>query len=130
MIEYPVIFIIALLLNLSWEFWHWRYYETCLHMIVHERQILLATMAVKDAAWISIFYWILTYGLFLRGWQLLVGMSIMGFVFSFVDEKISLYFKRWKYAVNMPLVLGVGITPLCELAVTGVASVLLAGLFI
>ena len=44
---------------------------------------------------------------------------ILALLFSFIDEKVSLKMKRWSYTKNMPTVLGVGITPLFEVAVTG-----------
>ncbi|MEK7660221.1 MAG: hypothetical protein AAB343_03400 [Patescibacteria group bacterium] len=116
------VFFVALTLNLLWEFWHWRYYETCLRMLPVERQLLLATMSVKDAVWITIFYGIATSGLFLHGWKLVLAVAVMGLMFSYTDERVSLYLKRWEYAVNMPRVLGVGLWPLLELAVTGAIS--------
>lgn len=122
---YITIFLIALLLNLLWEFWHWRYYETCLRMIVHERRLLLATMSVKDAIWIMLFYWVARDVLFLWGYGGVIAVATMGLIFSYVDERISLYLGRWEYAVNMPRVLGVGLTPLLELAVTGAVTALL-----
>ena len=123
---YITVFIIALILNLLWEFWHWRYYETCLRMLPVERHLLLSTMSLKDAIWITFFYWIAVDVLFLRSYGIVIVMLAMGLIFSYVDERISLYFKRWEYAVNMPRLLGVGVTPLLELAVTGGISAVLA----
>ena len=43
---------------------------------------------------------------------------------EFFDEKISLSLGRWEYASSMPTLLGVGLTPLLELAITGVLTFL------
>lgn len=97
-------------------------------MLPVERHLLLATMSVKDAIWITAFYFIAASGLFLHGWKLVLAVAIMGSIFSYIDERVSLYLNRWEYAVNMPRLLGVGITPLFELAVTGATAVIVAGM--
>jgi len=49
---------------------------------------------------------------------------ILSFSFSFIDEKISLRMKRWEYSEKMPKIFNVGITPLFEIAFTGILTFL------
>lgn len=84
---------------------------------------LLLKMSVKDGVWISIFYF-LTFLLFRNvspwdNWAQVAMFAVIALVFAFVDEKISVGMGRWEYGPKMPLVYGVGLTPLLELAVTG-----------
>ena len=55
---------------------------------------------------------------------------IISLLFSFIDEKVSVKMERWEYAKNMPTILGVGITPLLEVAVTGALAFAIVFLFI
>lgn len=85
---------------------------------------LLLKMSVKDGVWISIFY-LITYAIFgninpLDNWMQVAVFTAIALMFAFVDEKISVNLGRWEYGPKMPLVYGVGLTPLLELAVTGI----------
>lgn len=107
------IFGIALILNLVWEFLHVRLYTT------QVTSTYLVWQSVKDALWIS-----LAYLLAPNVYVFALGL----FVFAYVVELHALRTKRWEYTKSMPLVFGVGLSPLLELAVTGVATVLLTPL--
>ena len=120
------IFLLSFLLNFLWEVHHCVLYTTCLKMKLKDVVKLLTIMSLKDGLWILVFYgitviifqnWIITQNYYQLG--LFVLLSLM---FSFVDEKISLAKKRWGYSSKMPLFFGVGITPLLELAVTGIIT--------
>lgn len=125
------LFLIALVLNIAWEFSHCWLYETCRRQSWRQNIPLLLTMAVKDAGLIVLFTWIAV--LALGGSQLVVHslvvvlFVIMALGFSFVDERLALRWGRWEYAAVMPKIGGVGITPLLELAVTGGLALLLVG---
>ena len=120
------LFVIGLALNLVWEFLHSRLYVTCLRQTWRENAPLLTIMAVKDAFFIVLFYsisilfinYLCGYGI----WVCLVFFAILCLTFSFTDEKISLKKNRWEYAPSMPLIFGVGITPLLEVVTTGLAA--------
>ncbi len=87
---------------------------------------LLLKMSVKDGVWISVFY-LFTFIIFrnvnpLDNWAQLGLFATIALTFAFVDEKISVARGRWEYGPKMPLVYGVGLTPLLELAVTGILT--------
>ena len=84
-------------------------------------------MSFKDALWISTFY-VLTATIFqtINISESTLHLSvffILAILFSFIDERISLKMKRWRYSNFMPTILGVGISPLLELAITGSISI-------
>lgn len=123
---YLQIFVVAFFLNLLWEVLHSPLYTTCHEMPLGKMQRLLVVMSFKDAFWILFFYWMLAVmfdntSILSNSLQLLL-FIVAALSFSFVDEYISLRMQRWSYADNMPTIFGVGITPLLELAVTGVAT--------
>lgn len=94
---------------------------------------LLLKMSVKDGVWISIFY-LVTFFMFrsvnpLDNWMQVTVFAIVALMFAFIDEKISVTMGRWEYGPKMPLVYGVGITPLLELAVTGILTFALLSIF-
>jgi len=126
--EVPFIklFIVAFFLNLVWEVLHSALYTTCHQMPLGKVQRLLVVMSLKDAFWICVFFGasILLFGSldpFFNLWQL-VFFTFVALGFSFIDERVSTHIGRWEYASSMPTVLGVGVTPLLEVAVTGVAA--------
>jgi len=127
------IFIISFLINLLWEVLHSRFYDTCINMKLKNYIPLIVGASLKDGFWISLFY-LITVLLFqninilLNLFQLFV-FVILGLSFSFVDEKISIKRNRWKYSRKMPQILGVGITPLIEIALTGLLTFLYVFLF-
>ena len=86
----------------------------------------MLVMPAKDGFFIALFYSITV--LLWRNWYILQNPYQLGcfvaiaLAFAFIDEKISLAKKRWEYAPGMPLVFGVGLTPLLEIAVTGILT--------
>ena len=123
---YLQIFIAAFFLNLLWEVLHSPLYTTCHEMPLGKMQRLLVSMSLKDGFWITLFYWItvLVSGniYIVEHVAQLTFFAAIALVFSFVDEYISVKKRRWIYADTMPTVLGVGITPLLELVITGVIT--------
>jgi len=47
-------------------------------------------------------------------------VAALGFLISFLVEKRAETLHLWSYNSNMPLILGIGITPLIQLALTGI----------
>lgn len=120
------LFSVGVGLNIVWEFLHAWLYETCRRQTWQQNVPLLLIMAVKDGGFI-VFFYSLSVVLFGRVeivrsvWQLLF-FFVLALSFSFVDERVSLRLKRWEYATSMPRVFGVGVTPLLEIAVTGLLA--------
>lgn len=123
------VFIIAFGLNIIWEFAHCRLYETCRRQTWAQNIPLLLTMSAKDALLIVLFYLVTA-----AAWRsvnilahprAITTFLILALGFSFVDEKLSVKYGRWEYARAMPTILGVGVTPLLEIAATGIAAFLL-----
>jgi len=122
------IFFISFFINLLWEVLHSRLYTTCLKAPLRKYIPLIIGASLKDGLWISFFYGI-SVSLFgtvniLTNIPQLFFFIILALLFSFIDEKISLKMKRWEYSEQMPKVFNVGITPLFELAVTGIVTFL------
>ncbi|MBI1866625.1 MAG: hypothetical protein HY005_02630 [Candidatus Staskawiczbacteria bacterium] len=120
------IFLISFLINIIWEFSHCGLYSTCLNWTPKKRILLLFFASFKDALLIVIFYLIATFPFGNKN-ILELPLSFYYFIilslfFSFVDEKISIRYKRWEYSPKMPKAFGVGMTPFLELAVTGIIT--------
>ena len=111
-----LVFGISFLFNTVWEFAHSQLYTTCRTMEWPALAKLLARQSIKDAVWITLAH-TLTPNIYM--------FSVVLLVFSFLVEKHALHTKRWEYAPEMPRVFGVGVTPLLELAMTGVVATLL-----
>lgn len=83
-------------------------------------------MALKDGGFIVLFYAISAAVVqsvdVTRHALALLCFTVLGLGFAFLDETVSLRMKRWEYAAAMPTVFGVGITPLLEIALTGLVT--------
>ncbi len=122
----PQLIIISFFLNLLWEVRHSTLYKTCLDVPLKKYVPLIIKMSFKDSLFIGLFYLISFFvfknvNILDNFWQLTF-FVIVSLTFSFFDEKISLKKKRWEYSKKMPTILGVGITPFLEVAVTGVMA--------
>ncbi len=120
------ILILGFFINLVWEFFHSRLYETCRYMPKTQYRKLLLIMSAKDSFFIMLFFLIsalLFRNTFILENRLQIAFfAFLSLSFSFVDEKISLNTHRWQYASIMPTFLGVGLTPLFEIVVTGIIT--------
>ncbi|OGF23970.1 hypothetical protein A3H66_02455 [Candidatus Falkowbacteria bacterium RIFCSPLOWO2_02_FULL_45_21] len=117
------IFSLAFLVNLLWEVSHSVLYKTCLELPLPKYVKLIIKASLKDAFFITLFY-LITVLIFknfyiLQNYFQLAVFVFICLLFSFFDEIISLKYKRWQYAEQMPKIFGVGLTPFLELAVTG-----------
>lgn len=120
------ILLVGFFLNLFWEISHCVLYKTCHELPLKKFVLLILTMSLKDGFWIMLFYGVTVFlfqsiPILDNFWQLatFVGISIL---FSYVDERVSLARHRWEYTSSMPLIFGVGLTPLAEISATGVAA--------
>ena len=123
-------FIIAFFLNFIWEWLHSPLYITCNRLSKKKKinRILLA--ALSDGAWIGVFAVI---SIFAFGNEMILeqaGSIILFLVlclgFAYIYEKDALSFEFWEYTDKMPLILGVGVSPLLQLPVVGFISAVLA----
>jgi hypothetical protein len=119
----PPLFVTAFFLNFFWEVWHSQFYTTCLKMPLPKLIRLLTWQSLKDAFWISLGYTLIAL-LFneidiIHDMRALGAFLILAFVFAFSVEYHAIRKGRWEYAKTMPTLFGVGLTPLFELAVTG-----------
>lgn len=115
--------IIIFALNLVWEFCHYGlYYDMTgipskIHIILAGLVdvglvfliILFVSLKNKKSNWIKNpqekdYFFVILFAL------------ILAFVWEFINLKL----KRWDYTINMPLFLGVGLSPLLQLAATAV----------
>lgn len=122
------IFLISFLFNLLWEVLHSQLYLTCLKLPLKRFIPLIVGASLKDSFWISLFF-LVSAALFrniniLQNSSQLLVFLFLAFLFAFFDEKISLKKKRWQYTKQMPKIVGVGISPLFELAITGILTFL------
>ena len=122
--ELLLLFLVSFGLNLVWEFSHAWLYETCRRQTWQKNVRLLSVMAAKDGFFI-VFFYLVSFVLFRGGLGLFIVISL---AFSFIDEKMAIRWQRWEYATAMPTIFGAGLTPLLELAVTGVVAFAIVGL--
>ncbi len=94
-------------------------YKTCLEAPLKKYIHLVLKGAIFDGLVISIIYGA-TFLVF-HSHQLVMFLFV-SFVFAYGWEIYSLKAGKWEYAPAMPKILGVGITPLVQLAVTGILS--------
>ena len=120
------LFTIGFLVNLVWEVNHSVLYTTCHKIALPAYTRLITIMSIKDGFWIALFYGITVlihknFFILERPSQLIL-FIIIAITFSFFDEYISLKLNRWEYTKVMPTIFSVGLTPLLEIAVTGVIT--------
>ena len=120
------IFVVGVLLNLAYEILHSSLYKTCRNTSLRKYLYLMAKACVFDGLVIAIIYY-LSYLIFnniniLQNYAQLAVFSAISFAFAYFWEVRSLKREKWEYAKQMPLVLGVGITPLMQLSLTGILS--------
>lgn len=117
------IWLSGFLFNIVWEFNHCQLYLTCLNWTQDYAFKFLVLMSAKDGFFIVLFYLISVY-LFkniniLKNKKQILFFVLISLSFAFIDEKISTQLGRWEYNRSMPIILGVGSSPLFEIALTG-----------
>lgn len=120
------IFLISFLFNLVWEVIHSQLYITCLESSLKRYIPLIIGASLKDGFWITSFFLFSAYIFgnvnILTNIYQLICFTFFSLVFSFIDERISLKMKRWEYSRKMPTIFRVGVTPLFEVAITGILT--------
>ncbi|MFW6282647.1 MAG: hypothetical protein ACOC1P_01150 [Minisyncoccales bacterium] len=114
--------LVILFLNLIWEFSHHNLY---IDLTAIPSNIHLVLASFMDVFLILFFLSVITLKNKNINWlKKPSGKDYLIFViiamsFAFIWEIINLYLGRWQYTSSMPKVLGVGLSPLLQLAVTG-----------
>ncbi len=117
------LFFIAFFINLLYEILHSFLYETCLNVHLKRYIFLIFKAAIFDGFSITAIYFIVSL-IFANNLRISMFLLI-SLIFAYGYEKYALSHKRWKYSNSMPILLGVGITPLIQLALTGLLSIYL-----
>ena len=120
--------LIVLVLNLIWEFSHYQLYND-LTGIPQTLHIIIASFS--DVFWVFIIFFCVF--LINRGIEWMENPTkkdyflivIFGLVIAILIEIINLNLGRWAYKEIMPTILGIGLSPLLQLAITGVLSLLI-----
>lgn len=133
------IFLIALVLNAIWEFWHVRFYTSAgtfqgtmpypwfLIYAICWDAIFITVVYLGMALLKHSLYWIKTISFADALIVLFVSMATAVYV-----ERRSLRMGKWAYNATMPLVplLGVGLTPFIQLAFLSLTTFVIARYFI
>ena len=113
------LFFVSFFINLLYELIHSVLYKTCLEASFKKYVYLILKAAIFDGFIISILYF-LSFLIF-PGYYFLA-FFIFTLLFAWFWEIYSIGKGKWEYSKNMPIVFGVGITPLIQLTLTGFAS--------
>jgi hypothetical protein len=116
---YFELFFVAFFLNLLYELLHSVLYTTCLEAPLKKYVYLMLKAAIFDGIVIMIMYYA-TNLISHEGW--LIAFLIASLLFAYLWEIYSLKVGKWRYAKTMPVILGVGVTPLLQLPLTGFLS--------
>jgi len=131
--KFIFVILISFILNLIWEFLHYSLYidnsgiSGSIHWII---------ASVGDAVFILIILLIVSFANGDFKWINKVKkidyvlVIVLGFLTAILIEIRALYVERWDYTSAMPTLWGIGISPLLELAVTGVVSLWVAEKFV
>lgn len=126
--KFVLIFLISFAFNAIWEFLHYRLYFD-LSGIPKYPHLLLATFT--DAVIITVIFLMISLKNKNIKWMnkpnkldyLLV--IFFGLVVAIFIEMRALAIGRWAYKEIMPTIFGIGISPLVQLAITGILSLFL-----
>lgn len=124
-IKLLVLAFIILVLNLIWEFSHYGLYND-LTGIPATPHLIMASFS--DVAWIFLIFGIISLIFKSLTWfdkqnkLEYVLIIIFGIAMAISIEIINLSLGRWAYKEIMPTIFGVGLSPLLQLAITGILS--------
>jgi len=127
-----IILFFVLILNLIWEFSHYRLYND-LSAITGAPHLILAS--IVDVFLVLLIYflvslknrnfdWINQPSFFDYGF-----LIIFGLIIAWINEIISLSLGKWAYKDSMPVIFGVGLSPLIQLSITFLLALVIYILF-
>lgn len=128
-----LVFIAAFLLNFFWESWH-------AVLFYKDHATFTSLFFVKMITYASFIDALLISFTFLLGCALwknydwlknykpskIIFTAILGVVIAVIIEAKALYFKQWAYNEIMPTIFGMGISPLVQLSITGIITLIVA----
>ena len=124
-IQFLILGFIVLILNLIWEFLHFPLYYN-LTGISNISLLLIAS--IGDLFLISLIFLIVSYKNKTLNWIKAPDYSdylliiLLGSFVSVLIEVINLNIGSWAYREAMPVILGIGLSPLVQLSVTSILS--------
>ncbi len=121
-----LIFIFSYLLNFVWESWHAVYLYEEHTMNARKFVFMIGYASMVDAFLILLmyfivallwreFFWIWKF----RGEQVAVFVAAALLIAVFIEYRAVFLLDKWRYSVLMPQIFGIGLSPLVQLAVTG-----------
>jgi phosphate starvation-inducible membrane PsiE len=124
-----VIFLISFVLNYIWESLHFHLYESNTLGFSSTLSLMIYASFI-DAIVINLIF----LGLILifkkfekREKYFFIGIALMVAIFIEIRGLIT---NRWVYTTSMPLIFGIGLSPLIQLAITGIISIYIGGIII
>lgn len=123
------LFIIAFFINLLYEILHSVLYKTCQEASLKKYIYLILKGAIFDGFSITLIYFI-TFIIFknqnpFNNIAQIIAFILIALILAYIWDFHAIKNKRWEYSEKMPLILGVGITPIVQLALTGFLSIYL-----
>lgn len=120
-----VLFISAFILNFAWENLHFPLYAGNNIGISSKLGLMLYASSI-DLFWILAVYLLIAAIDKKLKWELnktnLILFSILLITIAMFIEKFALSTGRWVYSSSMPIIFGIGLSPLIQLAITGLLS--------
>ncbi len=124
-IQFLILGFIVLILNLIWEFSHFPLY----HNLTGISNIpLLLIASIGDLFLISLVFLVISYKNKTTNWIKAPDYSdyfliiLLGSFISILIEVISINLGSWAYRETMPVIFGIGLSPLVQLSVTSILS--------
>src|SRR3989344_8294339 len=111
------IFTVSAFVNLLYELLHSALYKTCLEASFEKYWKLMIKACLFDGLAITLIYYF-SRAIFQNFY--LISFSVISLVFAYGWEVYSVKKGKWEYSKNMPIVFGVGLTPLIQLLITGI----------
>ncbi len=120
-----IIGLIALVLNLAWEFSHYALYidlsgiakyphlilASLVDMLIVFIILIFVSLKNKDFGWVE------------RPTKIdYFSVIVLGFLIAVLIEAVNLNLGRWAYQESMPVIFGLGLSPLVQLSLTGSIS--------
>lgn len=128
-----LVFAIGYTLNFVWESYHSVFFYTCCgEMSAPEHLKLISYVSFVDASLITGIF--LVIGLFRgflwfkkKGKRDYIVFSVIAFFIALLIEYRGVYLLgKWSYNSNMPLLFGFGLSPLIQLIITGIISIVVS----
>lgn len=127
------VFFVGFFINLLYEVLHSVLYKTCLDASLKKYTRLILKAAFFDGLIIAIIYFftsiIFDVQNIFQNFLASASFVAAGLMFAYLWEIYSLKKKKWEYSEKMLVIFGVGITPLFQLALTGLLSICLVFYF-